>query len=175
MNRKEESGLLKQIYWGILIPALLGFILCAIPVNAEENLRGLREITPPTDVMESLEFEIGVYPTIVDNGMRFPILREKGHGFSFISVGIWFQNFPGGKGGPWALCLAAADSYKDVMIKRRAENFPVKGFDLVGGIGWQYFIDEPRPVIMLGLRMGSVTLGWRPDKEGRITVGVEVR
>jgi len=61
------------------------------------------------------------------------------------------------------------------MIKRRAEDFPVKGIDLVGGIGYQYFIDDPRPVAMLGLRRGSVTLGYRFDKNGRVTLGVEVR
>ena len=50
-----------------------------------------------------------------------------------------------------------------------------KGIDTVGGIGYQYFIDNPQPVFMLGLRVGSVTLGYRPYKNGRITVGVEVR
>ena len=172
MSRKE---LITTYFTGLAVLAMI-LALAFTPVHAEEyTLRGLRKIVPPTDVMESLEFEIGVYPTIVDNGMRFPILREKGHGFSFISVGIWFQNLPGGKGGPWALCLAAADSYKDVMIKKRARDFPIKGIDLMGGIGYQYFIEDPRMVFMVGLRMGSVTLGYRPDKEGRITLGVEVR
>jgi len=173
MKRKE---LITMYFTGVAV-LLMTLALVFTPVHAEEEytLRGLRKIIPPTDVMESLEIEIGIYPTIVDNGMRFPVLREKGHGFSFISVGLWFQNLPGGKGGPWCICLAAADSYKDVMIKRRAEDFPVKGIDLVGGIGYQYFIDNPQPVFMLGLRVGSVTLGYRPYKNGRITVGVEVR
>ena len=85
----KRGELIKSYFIGVAALAMT-LALAFTPVHAEEEytLRGLRKIIPPTDVMESLEIEIGIYPTIVDNGMRFPVLREKGHGFSFISVGL---------------------------------------------------------------------------------------
>ena len=154
---------------------LMGVILCTAPGIAEEEytLRGLRKIIPPTDVLDCLEFEIGIWPYVMDDGCSSPVLQYGGHGFSFIGANIWWQHFPGGKGGPWSLGLNSGTKYLDVMIKKRFLNDY-----LILGIGYQYKdLGYPqRWVYLVGLRWHSVSINWRPDSyQPMISIGLEVR